>query len=235
MALAKRCTAGPGSRRRGVLGDPGSAARRTLPPGPRYACTGRRSLQCTPKIHLIAVIRNYYHNAPFFGCILIAMLTLRQLRYLEALARHGHFGRAAEECAVSQPALSMQIRELERELGVELLERRQGITVLTEVGAEVARRTTYILSATRDLADCARHGGCVLSGKLRFGVIPTLAPYVLPPRFTGAAPAASGGTARAARDADQDAAARAAAGSARRDPAGAADRQARARDVAAVR
>jgi LysR family hydrogen peroxide-inducible transcriptional activator len=108
------------------------------------------------------------------------MLTLRQLRYLEALARHAHFGRAAEECAVSQPALSMQIRELERLLGAELLERRQSGLALTEIGAEVARRAEHILSATRDLVDCARHSCRVLSGNLRLGVIPTLAPYVLP-------------------------------------------------------
>jgi LysR family hydrogen peroxide-inducible transcriptional activator len=108
------------------------------------------------------------------------MVTLRQLRYLDALARHGHFGRAAEECTVSQPALSMQIRELERDLGVELVERRQGATVLTEAGAEVARRACSILSATHDLADCVRRRGHLLSGSLRLGVIPTLAPYVLP-------------------------------------------------------
>jgi LysR family transcriptional regulator, hydrogen peroxide-inducible genes activator len=108
------------------------------------------------------------------------MLTLRQLRYLDALARHEHFGRAAEECAVSQPALSMQIRELERELGAELVERRQGAVGLTQVGAEVARRAGAILSATSDLADCARCSGSVLGGSLRLGVIPTLAPYVLP-------------------------------------------------------
>jgi LysR family transcriptional regulator, hydrogen peroxide-inducible genes activator len=108
------------------------------------------------------------------------MLTLRQLRYLDALARHEHFGRAAEECAVSQPALSMQIRELERELGAELVERRQGAVGLTQVGVEVARRAGAILSATSDLADCARRSGSVLGGSLRLGVIPTLAPYVLP-------------------------------------------------------
>src|SRR5215468_8739348 len=108
------------------------------------------------------------------------MLTLRQLRYLEALARHGSFGRAAEECAISQPALSMQIRELEQELGAELVTRRNGMTVLTEAGVEVARRASPILSATRDLADCVHHGGPLLSKTLRLGVIPTLAPYVLP-------------------------------------------------------
>jgi LysR family transcriptional regulator, hydrogen peroxide-inducible genes activator len=107
------------------------------------------------------------------------MLTLRHLRYLDALARHGSFGRAAEECAISQPALSMQIRELEQELGAELVTRRHGMTVLTEAGVEVARRAGPILSATRDLVDCVR-GGPLLSKPLRLGIIPTLAPYVLP-------------------------------------------------------
>jgi LysR family hydrogen peroxide-inducible transcriptional activator len=110
----------------------------------------------------------------------VDMLTLRQLRYLDALARHGNFGRAAEECAISQPALSMQIRELEHELGAELVTRRQGVTVLTEAGAEVARRASSILSAASDLVECVRHSGPMLSGTLRLGVIPTLAPYVLP-------------------------------------------------------
>ena len=108
------------------------------------------------------------------------MLTLRQLRYLDALARHGHFSRAADECAVSQPALSMQIRELERDLGAELVERRQGAIVLTEAGLEVAQRAKSILSATRDLADCVSRKEKLLAGKLRLGIIPTLAPYVLP-------------------------------------------------------
>jgi LysR family transcriptional regulator, hydrogen peroxide-inducible genes activator len=74
----------------------------------------------------------------------------------------------------------MQIRELEHELGGELVTRRQGVTLLTEAGAEIARRACSILGATRDLADCVRHSGPVLSGTLRLGVIPTLAPYVLP-------------------------------------------------------
>jgi LysR family transcriptional regulator, hydrogen peroxide-inducible genes activator len=108
------------------------------------------------------------------------MLTFRQLRYLDALARHGSFGRAAEECAISQPALSMQIRELEQELGAGLVTRRNGMTVLTDAGVEVARRAGPILSATRDLADCVHQGGPLLSKTLRLGVIPTLAPYVLP-------------------------------------------------------
>jgi LysR family hydrogen peroxide-inducible transcriptional activator len=108
------------------------------------------------------------------------MITLRQLRYLAALAEHRHFGRAAEACAVSQPALSMQIRDLERFLGVELVERRPGDVVLTPIGAEVAERGEQMLAAARDLIDVARHSGRVLSGRLMLGIIPSLAPYVLP-------------------------------------------------------
>jgi LysR family hydrogen peroxide-inducible transcriptional activator len=108
------------------------------------------------------------------------MVTLRQLRYLDALAQHRHFGRAAEACAVTQPALSMQVRELERELEVELVERRSGEAALTEIGAEVALRGQRVLAAARDLVDFARHRSRVLSGRLRLGIIPTLAPYVLP-------------------------------------------------------
>lgn len=63
------------------------------------------------------------------------MITLRQLRYLAALAKHGHFGRAAEACSVTQPALSMQIRDLERTLGIAVVERRPGDVMLTDVVA----------------------------------------------------------------------------------------------------
>lgn len=107
------------------------------------------------------------------------MITLRQLRYLASLARHRHFGRAAADCAVTQPALSMQIRELEREIGTDLVERRPHDIALTETGLEVAQRAERILAATRDLVDFARHRG-TLAGSLKLGVIPTLAPYVLP-------------------------------------------------------
>jgi LysR family transcriptional regulator, hydrogen peroxide-inducible genes activator len=107
------------------------------------------------------------------------MITLRQLRYLTSLARHRHFGRAAADCAVSQPALSMQVRELEREIGAELVERRPGDIALNDTGLDVAQRAEQILAATRDLVDFARHRD-LLSGRLRLGIIPTLAPYVLP-------------------------------------------------------
>jgi LysR family hydrogen peroxide-inducible transcriptional activator len=108
------------------------------------------------------------------------MITLKQLRYLAALADHRHFGKAAEACAVTQPALSMQIRDLEKDLGASLVERRPGEVILTETGAEVARRAERMLTAVRDLTEFARHSGRPLTGRLRLGVIPTLAPYVLP-------------------------------------------------------
>ena len=108
------------------------------------------------------------------------MITLRRLRYLGALAEHRHFGRAAEACAVSQPALSMQIRDLESFLGVDLVERRPGAAALTEVGAEVAKRGEQLVAAARDLVDFAQHRGRILSGRLTLGIIPSLAPYVLP-------------------------------------------------------
>ena len=108
------------------------------------------------------------------------MITLRQLRYLSALAKHGHFGRAAEACAVTQPALSMQIRDLERTLGVAVVERRPGDVMLTDVGREIARRGEAVLTASRDLVDFARHRSGLLTGRLTLGVIPSLAPYLLP-------------------------------------------------------
>src|SRR5512141_2799701 len=101
------------------------------------------------------------------------MITLRQLRYLTSLARHKHFGKAAQDGAVSQPALSMQFRELEREIGSELVERRPGDIALTDIGEDAARRAENILAASRDLVDFARHRD-VLSGALKLGIIPTL-------------------------------------------------------------
>ena len=108
------------------------------------------------------------------------MVTLRQLRYLAALARHRHFGRAADECAVSQPALSVQIQELEAALGTTLVERARGRVELTPAGREVARRAGVILAEVGDLVDYARHRLRLLSGPLRLGVIPSIAPYLLP-------------------------------------------------------
>lgn len=107
-------------------------------------------------------------------------LTLRQLRYFEALARHGHFGRAAEVCAVSQPALSMQIRELEDGLGAPLFERGARQVRLTGFGEDFAPRVRAILAQVDELGDMARAARDRLLGRLRIGVIPTVAPYLLP-------------------------------------------------------
>jgi LysR family transcriptional regulator, hydrogen peroxide-inducible genes activator len=108
------------------------------------------------------------------------MVSLRQLRYLESLAETRHFGHAAEACAVSQPALSMQIKELEDELSVSLVERRKSGIELTEQGKEIARRARTILASVRDLMDYAKHQEGVLSGVLKLGAIPSIAPYLLP-------------------------------------------------------
>ena len=107
-------------------------------------------------------------------------ISLRQLRYFDALAQSLHFGRAAELCAVTQPALSMQIQELEKEIGVVLIERTRAGARLTPEGEEIARRAGSILASIRDLADYARHSASVLTGRLQLGVIPTIAPYLLP-------------------------------------------------------
>lgn len=107
-------------------------------------------------------------------------LTLRQLRYFEALAQHGHFGRAAEACSVSQPALSLQIRDLEQSLGTELFERGPRQVRLTPFGEEFAPRVRDILRAVDELGDLARASRSWLSGRLRIGIIPTVAPYLLP-------------------------------------------------------
>ena len=108
------------------------------------------------------------------------MVSLRQLRYLESLAETRHFGHAAQACAVSQPALSMQIKELEDELKVSLVERRKSGIELTEQGEEITRRARGILASVRDLLDYAKHQEGMLSGVLKLGAIPSIAPYLLP-------------------------------------------------------
>jgi LysR family hydrogen peroxide-inducible transcriptional activator len=107
-------------------------------------------------------------------------ISIRQLQYVQALAEHGHFGRAAAACHVSQPALSMQIAKLEEALGVRLFERRRGQAALTAAGRETVARAEDILERTRDLMDFARGARGPLTGELRLGVIPTIAPYLLP-------------------------------------------------------
>lgn len=106
--------------------------------------------------------------------------TLRQMRYFDALARHAHFGRAAQACAISQPALSMQIKEFEEALGASLIERGARQVRLTKFGEEAVDRVREILRAVDELGDLARASQDRLVGRLRLGVIPTVAPYLLP-------------------------------------------------------
>ena len=107
------------------------------------------------------------------------MLTTRQMLYFEALADTGHFGRAAERVHVSQPALSAQIAEIERELGFTLVERRPGGAVLTSRGADLLDRIRPLLQELRQI-DREAHSNGLFNGTLRLGMIPTIAPYLLP-------------------------------------------------------
>ena len=107
-------------------------------------------------------------------------LTLKHLRYFEALARHKHFGRAAESCGISQPALSMQIKELEAMLGAPLVERHARQVRLTALGEDLLARTRKILVEVGELNDLVRSSEGPLAGRLRLGLIPTVAPYLLP-------------------------------------------------------
>lgn len=107
-------------------------------------------------------------------------ITLKQLRYADALARLGHFGLAAEVSSVTQPALSMQIKELEENLGMPLFERNSRQVRLTGFGEEFVTRARSILRDIDELQDLSRAAGSRLVGRLRIGVIPTIAPYLLP-------------------------------------------------------
>ena len=106
--------------------------------------------------------------------------TLRQLRYLTALSEHRHFGRAAEECLVTQSTLSAGIQELESLLNCALVERSRRQVVLTPTGLAVAERARRLLLDAQDLVDAVRAADAPLTGTLRLGVIPTIAPYLLP-------------------------------------------------------
>ena len=107
-------------------------------------------------------------------------ITLKQLRYFNALARLGHFGRAADFCAISQPALSMQIKDLETTLGTALFERSPLGLTLTAFGTVFAPRARAILREVDALGDLARTAQLGRLSRLRLGVIPTVAPYILP-------------------------------------------------------
>jgi len=112
-------------------------------------------------------------------------LSMKHLRYFEALARLGHFGRAAEACNITQPALSMQIRELEGLVGAPLVERGARQFRLTRLGEAFASRTRDILRGVEDLEGLVRASRAPFSGPLRIGMIPTIAPYLLPDVVAG--------------------------------------------------
>ena len=107
-------------------------------------------------------------------------LTLKQLRYFDALARNRHFGRAAEACSISQPALSLQIKELEGMFGAPLVERSARQVRLTAIGEDFVLKARQILIAVEELEDLGRASRWPLAGRLRLGIIPTVAPYLLP-------------------------------------------------------
>ena len=106
--------------------------------------------------------------------------TLKQLQYLVALRRHGHFGKAAEACFVTQSTLSAGLRELEALLGVTLVERTRRLVRFTALGEKVADKAVRVLREAEELAEMAQAEGQPLHGELRMGVIPTIAPFLLP-------------------------------------------------------
>lgn len=107
-------------------------------------------------------------------------ISIKQLRYFHALSRLRHFGKAADHCAVTQPALSMQIKDLEESLGLSLVVRGKSNITLTPDGEEIARRAEKILAGIQDIGDYAKTRAGLLSGTFRLGIIPTIAPYILP-------------------------------------------------------
>lgn len=106
--------------------------------------------------------------------------TLKQLQYLVALQEHGHFGRAAEACFVTQSTLSAGIRELESLLGVMLVERTRRVVRFTTLGDRIVARAHRVLREAEELSELAASAGAPLSGELRMSVIPTIAPFMLP-------------------------------------------------------
>ena len=106
--------------------------------------------------------------------------TIKQLQYLVALREHGHFGKAADACFVTQSTLSAGLRELESLLGVILVERTRRVVRFTALGEKIADKAVRVIRESEELAELARSQGKPLHGELRLGVIPTIAPFLLP-------------------------------------------------------
>ncbi|OOY12190.1 LysR family transcriptional regulator [Thioclava marina] len=111
---------------------------------------------------------------------MLPLLTLRQLRFLTAIADELNFSRAAESCFVTQPTLSAGLKELEDRLGVQLAERTKRSVLLTPIGAEIAERARAVLLAAREIEDLAATQRAPEGGDLRLGAIPTIGPYLIP-------------------------------------------------------
>jgi LysR family hydrogen peroxide-inducible transcriptional activator len=107
-------------------------------------------------------------------------MNLRDLKYLVSLAELKHFGKAAEACFISQPALSIQIKKLEKYLGVQLLERNNKSVLLTDIGQTIAEQASLVLQEAEKIRELAKIAKDPLAGELKLGVIPTLGPYLLP-------------------------------------------------------
>ena len=112
--------------------------------------------------------------------MIVHLPTVKQLQYLVALRRYGHFGKAADACFVTQSTLSAGLRELETLLGITLVERTRRVVRFTALGEKIADKAVRVLRETEELAEMARAQGRPLHGELRMGVIPTIAPFLLP-------------------------------------------------------
>jgi len=108
-------------------------------------------------------------------------MTLTELKYIVAVAREKHFGRAAEACFVAQPTLSVAIKKLEEELGVLIFERGGGEVSLTPIGTQIVAQAERVLEQTATIKEIAKQNKDPLAGPLRLGIIYTVAPYLLPP------------------------------------------------------
>lgn len=107
-------------------------------------------------------------------------MNFQQLEYILAIAQHRHFARAAEACNVTQPTLSMMVQKLEEEVGLKIFDRSKQPVCLTETGEELVKQARLILNASKRFAEIANEAKNEIGGELRVGVIPTIAPYLLP-------------------------------------------------------
>ena len=107
-------------------------------------------------------------------------MTLTELKYIVAVARERHFGKAADACFVSQPTLSVAVKKLEEELDVKLFERSANEITVTALGEEIVRQAQSVLEQAANIKDIAKRGKDPLAGALKLGVIYTIAPYLLP-------------------------------------------------------